>query len=483
MSLRDYQARCLNEVRAKLRRVKRVCLQGPTGMGKTKIAAFMLKGASEKGLRCWFVVHRKELLRQSSEVLRREDIPHGIIASDTPFRQALVHVASIQTLAKRIRRLQPPDLIILDEAHHAVAKTWAAMLRLCPNSYVIGLTATPSRTDGSGLDDIFEELVVGPKMSDLIAEGYLSPYRIIAPPRTPDVSGVHRRAGDYAKGELEARVEANVIVGDAVSHYKKYVGGSCLVYCVSRHHARIIEKAYRDAGIDARYCAGDTPPKERDAIVSGFRTGNPPVIVSVDLFGEGLDVPGLSAVQLLRPTLSLGLYLQQVGRALRPEVGKDVAIILDHVNNWRRHGLPDDEREWSLESRPGKEEPQEEGDVRLRHCAQCLCIYTASLLTCPNCGGVHKPGYGKELPEHIEGDLEEVDLKAARIARRREEGMAREIKDLIRLAKIRGYAKGQGWVAYKIQARSRGQREFADIIREVYELWPKVDITKEEVAV
>lgn len=478
--LRDYQHDLVNKARASTKRTKRLCIQAPTGSGKTVMMAFMVANAAARGLSCWITCHRKELLSQLSRTLRSYDIKHGVIGGGAVYRPELVQIASIQTLTRRIRRLRPPDLMIVDEAHHSVAKTWASMLRLCPDTRIIGLTATPSRTDGSGLDSIFEDLIVGPSVASLTQMGYLSPYRIIAPKTNIDISGVHKRAGDYAKNELEAVVEEKSIVGDAVAHYKKYVGDkTCLVYCVSRHHARIIEAAYREEGVDARYCAGDTPAKERDAIVDGFRLGKPPVIVSVDLFGEGLDVPGLSAVQLLRHTMSLGLYLQQVGRALRVEPGKKEAIILDHVNNWKRHGLPDDDREWTLQGRADKEETEETGP-RLLHCPKCLSIYPASAGECPNCGSVHKPGYGKELPEHIDGELEEVDLVAARNARKMEEARAWLVEDLIRLAKERGYPKGKAWVAHKLVARARGKKDFGSAIREVNALWGKVNINVEE---
>jgi len=383
----------------------------------------------------------------------------------------LVQVATIQSLIRRMHRLPKPKFIVLDESHHAVSASYRKLLDAYPDSYVVGLTATPCRLDGRGLDDIFDALVLGPTVSELTADGYLAPYRAYAPSPSMDFSGVHSRGGDWERRELEGLVDQSAIVGDAVSHYLRLVHPkTCLVYCVSRKHARHVEAAYRNAGIDARYCAGDTPKAERQAIVAGLKVGDPPVVVSVDLFGEGLDAPGLAAVQLLRPTQSLGLHLQQIGRSLRPEAGKDHAIILDHVRNCLRHGLPDWDREWTLEGRKRKKNGGENA-IGLRSCDQCFVIYPAVLGACPNCGWVPEPGAAQKLPNEVEGELVEIKKKRVQIARRREEGMTKGLEALVELGIERGYKPG--WAGARHATRQgikRSTPEFYKILNEARKL-------------
>lgn len=451
--LRPYQVRIVERVRASLRKHRRSILQSPTGSGKSIVIAYMIARAAERGMSAWLLCHRRELLDQLSDTLWEADVRHGVIMSGRSETRDPVQVASVQTLVRRLDRLAPPDMLAIDECHHATAATWKRIADHCSDSWTVGLTATPCRTDGRGLDDVFDDLVIGPTVEELTKAGYLAPYRIYAPPSAIDLTGVRTLGGDWAKGELEERVDTSSVVGDAVGHYKRLVApGTCLVYCVSRAHARHVEQAYREAGVDARYCAGDTPKARRDAMVDGLRRGSPPVIVSVDLFGEGLDCPGLTAVQMLRPTQSLGLYLQQVGRSLRPEAGKDHAIILDHVHNSLCHGLPDDERGWTLEGRKRKSTVEGTEGPPLHHCEQCFCVFPKSHRLCPLCGW--EPQVEVQLPDHVDGELVEVDKEAVRRQRRSEEGRARGLEALVQLAIRRGYKPG--WAAHRHAARTRG---------------------------
>lgn len=469
-TLRDYQDRTIRRVRAALQRVKRVVLQSPTGSGKSVMIAYMIARAAERGLSAWLVAHRRELIDQLSATLWEAGVTHGVLAAGRTMTKEPVQVASIQTLVRRLDKVPPPDMLAVDECHHASATTYRKVMGHCEGSWTVGLTATPCRTDGAGLDDLFDELVVGPDVGELIERGYLAPYKVIAPPSQVNVENVRIRAGDYARGELEAVVDRSVVVGDAVEHYKRHVprGAPCLIYCVSRKHARHVEEAYRAEGIDARYCAGDTPDSERRAMVEGFRRAEPPVIVSVDLFGEGLDVPGLAAVQLLRPTQSLGLHLQQIGRALRPEPGK-TALILDHVGNTWSHGLPDDERDWSLEGTRSRKQAEEAGPA-LRHCEECFAIFRAALGECPQCGSKHVATQREALPDEVDGELEEIDPeehRRRRIQMRREEGMARGLEALVELAKERGYKAA--WAGIRHAARTGQDR--GKCIAQAHRLW------------
>lgn len=471
--LRPYQTQAILDLRQAMKRERRVVLQAPTGSGKTVLTAHMIRASRDKGMSSWFLVHRKELLDQTSEALWDMEVPHGRIVAGHSLTKESVQVASVQTLVRRLDLVTPPDMIVVDEAHHATAASYRKILDHCPNSWVIGLTATPCRTDGTGLDDIFSGLVQGPLLTDLIEAGYLSPYRIIAPSEPMDMSGVHTRGGDWAKNEVEDRVDRATITGDAVDHYLKHVHpGTCLAYCVSRKHAHHVTEVYQGRGIDAVYVAGDTPKTERDAAIDGFRQGSPRVIVSVDLFGEGLDVPGLSAVQLLRPTQSLGLHLQQIGRALRIEEGKREAIVLDHVGNSWRHGLPDDEREWTLEGRKRRKKDEEEAALKLRHCPECFAIYAAHHRACPLCG--HEPASElRKPPEQVDGQLVEIDPEEHRRRRRRrmEQGMAQSLEDLVDLALQRG--NKVSWAGIVFASRPGVTLSKKDAIRQAYAIAKK----------
>lgn len=471
IQLRDYQEDLTAKVRAALGRHRRVLMQAPTGSGKTWLIAFMILRAAARGLRVVFVVHRRELLDQTCDALNVLGVAHGRIASGHPGTSHPVQVATIQTLARRVDSMAKPNLVVIDEAHHAPASSYRKVLDAWLNAWVVGLTATPQRLDGRGLDDLFDELVLGPSVRWLTDNGYLAPYRIIGvPPGSVDLSEVHTRGGDYARGELEAAVLQKGVLGDVVEHYREHVRGPLLVYCVSRAHARAVEEAYRAAGVDAHYCAGDTPDDVRNKLVKGFRDGTPPVLVSVDLFGEGLDAPGLAAVQLLRATKSLGLHLQQVGRVLRPEPGK-VAMILDHVGNSWIHGLPDWDRDWSLVGRPKQDKPPE---VKLKLCKQCYAMYEAFKRKCPVCGSEH--AVEPRLPDELDGKLVELDPAKMREAQMRqeqklEEGRCQTLSDWVVLAKRRGY--GLGWAGIRYAVRAGIPRETA--IAEAYKLAKTMD--------
>ena len=448
--LRKYQENTLDDLRRALRRHRSVLLQSPTGSGKSVMIAHMMRTSAERGMRSWLICHRRELIDQLSDHLWSVGVSHGIIAAGSRQTHDPIQVASVQTLVRRLDKLLPPDLLAIDEAHHATATTYRKIVEHCRGAWIVGLSATPQRTDGTGLGDIFDGMVHGPTVAELTKLGYLSPYRIIAPAKPIDMTGVRSRMGDYVTSELEAVVDQGELTGSAVEHYVKYVApGTCLVYCVSRAHAHHVTDAYLEAGILAQYVAGDTTPEVRRLAIEGFKNGMPPVIVSVDLFGEGLDAPGLRAVQLLRPTKSLILHLQQVGRALRIEDGKDSAIILDHCGNSWLHGLPDDFREWSLEGRAKKD--SELSAPSLRHCPECFSIYRAILGACPLCGW--EPKVEPRILEETDEELVEIDQVEHRRLRKGEEGRARGLEALVALAVERKYRPG--WAARKQSYRSK----------------------------
>lgn len=412
LQLRPYQHTLIAQARAAIQGgARRVLLQSATGSGKTITVAQMLASAAARGKRAWFCVHRKELLDQSVQTfIEAADIHTGIIAAGYPSSPlAPVHVCSVPSLLRRSVCLSQPDLIVWDECHHIASKTWSDIAQQFPQALHIGLTATPQRLDGQGLGAHFDTLILGPSTADLTAQGYLSPYRFYAP-GSVDVSGVHRVAGDYNKREVASTMQASTVVGDAVSAYLAHAdGGRALVFAWSVEASKGIADSFRLMNVEAEHVDGDTPKFVRADTLRRFRDGHVRVLCSVDLFSEGLDVPAVDAVFLLRPTDSLGLYLQQVGRGLRPSLGKPFVRLFDHVGNWARHGLPDDPRRWSLE---GRSTSARENIASVKRCPTCFGVSRVSAPRCTLCGAAFalKP---REV-EQVDGTLAEVDVDVLR---------------------------------------------------------------------
>lgn len=428
------------------------------------MAATMLDGAARRGKRAWFVVHRKELIDQTGKTFRDVGIRHGFIAQDMPIDPtAPVQLCGIHTLGNRLTKVEAPDVIVWDEAHHAIAASWARVMNVFPNAVHIGLSATPQRLDGRGLGEHFDELICGPSVSMLIERGFLSPYRYFAPGR-PDLSGVRMVGGDYNRGELGAAMDKAALVGDVVEHYQRLAAGQQgIVFAVSVEHSKHIAAAFIAAGVAAAHVDGSMKPNERKAIVEGFRAGHVRVMTNVDLFGEGFDVPGLVYCGLARPTKSLALHLQQVGRALRVMAGKREAIICDHAGNAFLHGLPDEERKWSLVGRKKGAGSGAGGDAfPIRQCLDCYQISRSNVSVCP-CGSAFP--VRDRAPEKIDDDLYELKrgelaaADAAKEARKAEERACATLADWEALARARGYKPG--WAKYQWEFRQKFKRRAA----------------------
>ena len=458
ITLRSYQADLLDRARAEMQRgARRVLVQAPTGAGKTALTAQMLARAVERGKRAWFLVHRVELLRQSvSAFATAADLQVGVIAAGFPATpDAPVQVCSVGTLTRRLRALTPPDFVVFDECHHVASASWSAIAQTLPLAHHVGLSATPQRLDGRGLGPYFDALVVGPSTADLIAQGWLSPYRLFAPGRPPTLTGVHRVAGDYNKRELSTAMTESTVVGDAVSHYQQHCPDArALIFAWSLDASRQIAQQFRDVGVDARHVDGDTSSYEREDTMRRFRAGDTRVLCNVDLFGEGLDVPAVDALFLLRPTQSLGLYLQQVGRGLRPADGKPHVTIFDHVTNWERHGLPDDDRTWSLD---GATKKAAETVMACKRCPVCFAVVRLAVKVCSSCATPFVV-QSREVAR-VEGALVEFDAQLRASLRARREELQRDChtpRDWFALAKQLGYKPGWAWLQWQAHARRAG---------------------------
>ena len=315
VTLRPYQERLIGEARVAFRDHRAVMVQAPTGAGKTVLFAWLARASAGKGKRVCILAHRRELVRQASAKLDDMGVPHAVIvAGSRSVQRATVSVASVQTLARRLDLYRGWfDLLVIDECHHAVAGTWRAVMDAYPEAKVLGVTATPQRLDGRGLGDVFERLLIGPSVRELMDQGFLAPYRAFAPADgPPDLSRVKRIAGDFDSRALAEVMSGGKLVGDAVEHYRRHADGlPAVAFCVTVQHAEAVAEQFRGAGYRAVSVDGSLDQGERDRRIAGLADGSVQVLTSCELIAEGLDVPGITAAILLRPTQSLGLHLQQ----------------------------------------------------------------------------------------------------------------------------------------------------------------------------
>lgn len=492
MALREYQSTIVEEVRKKLRKVRRVLIQLPTGGGKTEIARFITASTIEKAGTAWFLCHRDFLVDQTSKTWARNGIEHSLIAAGKWYNPYMAsQVAMVNTLRNRLAKILAahgaPKVCIWDEAHHISAATWAAIMDMLPDTIHIGLSATPQRLDGKGLDAYFDDIVLGPTPHWLMTHndfgecapglGYLSDYRMFAP-SAPDLVGVHTRGNDYDKQEVDAAITKSVIVGDLVGHYRRYAMDKKAVYFAHSVKRSIdLADAFNAAGIPARHLDGDASTWERKQAAIMFAAGDLSVLTNVDLFGEGYDLAAqaerdvtIEAVGLCRPTQSLALHLQQIGRSLRPKA--EPAIILDHAGNWLRHGLPDDDRDWSLKG------VERKASTTTQQCENCLAVVSAHAVVCKSCGAKLKEkaalsGMGGREVEHQDGELLEIERDTNRRTKELEELQAGSVHELMDIARKRGYPDPLGWASYVWTMRQRREkaRDFAEKQQQSFALY------------
>lgn len=436
--LRPYQQQLIDDVGYEYSEGRRrVCAVAPCGAGKTIMTVWMARGTALSGRRAIFMVHRQELIEQTSATFTAMGIRHGLIAAGAAKEYDLpVQIASVQTLIHRLSQVQAPDLLICDECHHIVANTYRKIVDQFSSSYVLGVTATPERIGGQGLGEIFESLVLGPSAADLIAAGNLTPYDYYAPPTKFDPAAAHVRFGEYVKNDLLSQMDDADVIGDIVANYQKLAAGKrAICYCINRAHSKHVAESFRAAGIPAEHIDGETHKAVRARTIEDFRTGRLQILCNAELLGEGFDVPAMEAVILARPTASLTLYIQQSMRPLRPDPNNPEkrAVIIDHVGNVFRHGMPDEEREWSLETK--KRKPRA---MAIKICPACYTAVPSTARTCP-CGHVFAAAPEERKITETDGTLKKIEA-IQRKERRQEVGRARSVSDLTAIALRRGYS-------------------------------------------
>lgn len=480
ITLRPDQEKLRVDTRVALRSSSSVLCFAPTGFGKTVFAAALIQILFKAGKRVIFCVHRIDLIKQTAGTFEAFGIPFSYIAAGhhyNPYHR--VYIASILTLKNRMSRIKA-DFIFIDEAHLSAAAGWAAVSKHYKEhgAKQIGLTGSPERLDGKPLGDVWDVMVMGPSVGWLIENGHLSRYRAFAP-RIVDTSGLHTRKGEFISDEVEALMEGKAVISKAVEHWRRFADGKrTIAFCPSVKRAQEYADEFTDQGVKSIALDAETPQHIRAQAFNDFADGKLMVIFNCALFCEGFDLAAqvgrditIECCMQLSPTQSLARHLQQMGRALRKKPYP--AILLDLVGNIERLGLPDDDREWSLE---GKKKAARE--VQLVTCPECFASMHP-VTTC-ECGYVFPKkvalaGGGRKIDE-VDAELVEIDLAVKRKQAVIEQGRAETLEDLIKLATDRGYKSPQAWAAHiwtsrkaKEQARlaERAERFSAKLLKRI----------------
>jgi len=400
VDLRPYQLEAIEAVRQEIRQgARKVLLIAPTGSGKTVMFCDVIQRAAAKGSRCVVIAHRRELVAQASQKLNAFGVQHGIVQAGFPTApHRPVQVASIQTLRARPGILQRVDIAVVDEAHHIVGSTYQDALARWPGALVLGVTATPWRLDGKGLGDVFPAHVVARTPRQLRDEGFLVQvggweYEGI------DTEGARVQRGDFVAGDLRASAISRRVVGDVVSEWLTHAAGvRTVLFALDIEHSQVMTAAFRAAGVAAEHVDGEMPTAELDAVLRRLRNGETRVVCNCNVLTEGFDCPELECCILARPTLSTALYLQMVGRVLRPSPDKFAARIHDHAGCLAAHGHPYAERDYSplLSANRKRGEKAKQTTIE-RRCPSCKSVLAR--YPCDSCGYAPDP---KELQRQYE---------------------------------------------------------------------------------
>lgn len=386
-TLRPYQVKAIERLREKIREGKRrLVLVMPTGGGKTIVASAMIHSAIAKGSRALFFAHRRELVDQTIDKLSQWGVHSGVIMAHDRRRDDWlpVQVASVMTLVRRLDRKPRADIVVVDECHHATSESYQKVLDAYPDAVIIGLTATPWRSDRVGLNDIYEDSILACTPAELMHIGALVEYEAFAYD-APDLHSIKIRAGDFDQKALGLACNTKVLVGAVVREYLAHAAGRRgIVFPVNIAHSNTLVDEFRTAGFSAAHVDCNTATGERKQAMDDFRSGKLTILSSVGVLTEGFDAPAAEVCILARPTKSLTLYLQMIGRVLRPspDTGKQKALVHDHSGNMIRHGFVEDDRDYALTATPDRIH-------MLNTCPECFRIFAATKQgRCPHCNAL-----------------------------------------------------------------------------------------------
>lgn len=450
--LRDYQQETIDKVYQSIKSGHRsIMVQSPPRTGKTVLMADIARRATAKGNRVLFMVHRQEIVQQVVKTFRADGVDMN-----------LAKIGMVQTITRHVDDLDPPQIIFVDEAHHALARTYQRVLEAFPKAYKLLFTATPYRLNGAGFTDIADDLITGNQVGWLIDHNFLAPVDYYAPSQIDASKLRTKRTGEYSEDSIKEAMKPK-IYGNAVKHYLKLAAGKqAIAYTYNVDSAIRLAQAFNSQGITARAVAGSTPKEERRKIIEDYRAGKIKIVTNAELFTEGLDLPNVDCVIMLRPTQSLSLYLQFAMRSMNPREGK-TAIIIDHVGNVERFGLPTDDREWTLEGREkGKTSSSGATIKSVTVCQTCFASFYRTGGTCPYCGAAL--GEEKKIEVVDDAELKKVTRSRLAIVKQLEQSAAtqniagkrpselKSFKEIQAYAKLKGYRPG--WSYY--YAKQRG---------------------------
>ena len=439
--LRDYQLELYRgTVEAFKQGFRRPLVVAPCGAGKSYLFAEMIRRTNGEAL---VLTHRQELKQQHEQLFRDQGITNA-------------RVSMVLTEANRLGRYPKPSLIVADEAHLSRSNSWMRVIEYY-NTWTVGLTATPVRLDSRPLGDVFDTMVEGVDVRWLIDHNRLAPYAYYAP-AVVETDGLRKVAGDYVVSDLEKLMNERAIYGNVIESYQRFAAGErSIVYCVSVEHARSTADAFNSAGVRAEFLSAGTPARRRKEVLDAFRRGQFTVLCNVGIISEGVSIDEVTCCMLLRPTESVALGIQQMMRCMRYLPGK-TAKIIDFVGNYTRVGLPDDEREWSLECslRP-RRQVNDEGDFYIRSCPKCFMTFQTAPV-CPFCGAEY-PLSPREIKAHEDIQLQRITAEEmARVEQekrkaRLEQGRAGSFEELVQLGRSRGYKNPALWAARVMRGR------------------------------
>lgn len=404
--------------------------------------AHIAKSATDKGNRVLFFSHRKEI----NEQVEKTFAVNGVNSN-------LLTIGGVQSLVRKLDSLFQPEVILIDEAHHSKAKSYLKIIDYFKNAYVLMFTGTPVRLNGDGFDDIADDLVVGKSVKWLQEHGNIANFKYYAPSMI-DNSVLKKRGGEFTKDSVDQSMKS-VIYGDVIKHYEKLAKGKqAIVYTHSVEASHLVSDTFNQAGYQSQAVSGKTPKNEREEAMRAFRDGDLKIMVNCELFTEGIDLPNVDVCIMLRPTQSLSLYLQFAMRPLNPRDGK-TAIIIDHVGNVERFGLPNMDREWRLDGETKQKQSAKIGEPTTRVCDNCYATYWSDTRICPECGPENELTK-REIEEIKEAELQEISeqkqLKLKnRVSTYQTPDMCQTMDELTEYRKQHGYKPGwQYYIAKKL---------------------------------
>ena len=445
--LRNYQQETVDKVYQSMRNGhKSIMVQQPPRTGKTVIMADIARRATAKGNRIMFIVHRQEIIEQAIQTFKDDDVDMN-----------LAQIGMVQTFTRHVDKLKPPAIIFVDEAHHALAATYRRILDSFPKAYKLLFTATPYRLNGKGFTDIADDLILGKSVPWLIEHHFLAPVDYYAPSQI-DVKKLRTKStGEFSEDSIKEALKPK-IYGNAVRHYHELAKGmQAIAYTYNVDSAVRLARAFNGHGISARAVSGKTPKDERKQIIEDYRAGKIKIVTNAELFTEGLDLPNVDCVIMMRPTQSLSLYLQFAMRSMNPREGK-TAVIIDHVGNVERFGLPTDKRQWSLEGVSKQNKRASSGTVikSVTVCPRCFASFYRTGDSCPYCG--MRLGEEKELEVVDDVKLKKVTRSRLGIVKQLQKSTimknvaGKRTSELKNLKEIQAYGKlhgyKSGWAYY-----------------------------------